>query len=122
MSVLPQEIQIWYVLPALRRELAIVLIRKHCMSQKKVAGIFGISEAAVSQYLSSKRGIKVKFDPDVMREIGVSGKRISLDNSSSMKELMRLSGLNGIKRTMCTIHISRDPSLKGCNICFGGFK
>ncbi len=120
MPVLPQEIQIWYVLPALRRELAVVLIRSHNMPQKKVAGIFGISEAAVSQYLSSKRGMNFRFDSSVKLQIELAGRRICNDNSCFMKELVRLSRLDRIKRAMCMIHRRKEPSLRSCNICFRG--
>ncbi len=119
MAVLPQEIQVWYVLPALRRELAIALIRRHSMPQKKVASIMGLSEGAVSQYLSSKRGTSVKFGSGVIKEIEVSAKRISDDNSAAMDELIRLSGLGKVKQTICRLHMDQDSSVaKGCDICF----
>lgn len=119
MAVLPQEIQVWYVLPALRRELAVALIRKHGMQQKKVASIMGLSGGAVSQYLSSKRGTSVKFPGDVIKEIKVSAKRISEDSSAAMDELIRLSGLGKVKETICRLHMDKDSSVsKGCDMCF----
>ena len=58
---LPQEIEVWYVLPALRREYAKVLIKEHKLSQKGVAEILQVTESAISQYLTGKRASKVKF-------------------------------------------------------------
>jgi len=119
MAVLPQEIQVWYVLPALRRELAVTLIRKYSMPQKKVASIMGLSEGAVSQYLSSKRGASVKFAVEVTKEILVSARRISNYGSSAMDELMRLSSLEEVKQMVCSLHMRQDSSVeKGCDICF----
>ena len=41
MVFLPQELEIWYVLPALRREFALALTQKHKLSQRKAAEILG---------------------------------------------------------------------------------
>jgi len=46
----------WYMLPALRRGLAIRLIQHHGCTQKEAAGLLGLTDAAVSQYLARKRG------------------------------------------------------------------
>ena len=119
MSVLPQEIQVWYVLPALRRELARVLIRGHGLVQKKVASIMGVSEGAVSQYLSSKRGTIVRFDRHVLAEVEASAMRISNNSSTAMDELMRLSSLDKVKQMVCRLHMEQDSSVgRDCDICF----
>ncbi len=44
------------ILPFVRSELARVLVTEYHLSQKKVAEILGVTEAAVSQYLKGKRG------------------------------------------------------------------
>jgi hypothetical protein len=53
---IPCEIIVWYILPAIRKEFAKALIKNHDLTQKKVADKLGITEAAVSRYLSGKRG------------------------------------------------------------------
>ena len=119
MAILPQEIQVWYVLPALRRELAVTLIKKHRLSQKKVASLLGISEGAVSQYLSLKRGTSVKFELEVMSMIEQAAAKIKEDDSSAMHELMKLSEHEGVKRIVCELHIEQDTKIsKNCDICF----
>src|SRR3989344_2157312 len=60
-NLLPQEIEVWYLIPAIRRELAKIFIEKYSLSQKKAAQILGISEAAVSQYVKSKRANEIEF-------------------------------------------------------------
>ena len=52
----PCESITWYMLPALRRGLAIKLIQHHGCTQKEAAGLLGLTDAAVSQYLARKRG------------------------------------------------------------------
>ena len=51
---LPQEIELWYVIPAIRKQLVIELKRKG-LKQKAIAPILGITEAAISQYNRDKR-------------------------------------------------------------------
>ena len=53
---IPCEIITWYVLPVIRKELAVLLVKNHNMSQKEAASLLGVTDAAVSQYLSKKRG------------------------------------------------------------------
>ena len=61
MNSLPQELEIWYLIPALRRELTKIFISDFKLSQKKISEILGITESAVSQYQNSKRAQDLKF-------------------------------------------------------------
>ena len=90
MYSLPQEIEVWYIIPSIRRELAIALIKKHKIRQNKVAEILGTSEAAISQYLSNKRGKEIKFSEKMQREFEESAKRIVKNNKRAMVEMLRL--------------------------------
>jgi predicted transcriptional regulator len=63
----PCEIAVWYVLPAIRSELSKELAK--AMSQKEISEILGITQSAVSQYVSNKRGSKIEFQEDVMDAI-----------------------------------------------------
>ena len=62
--MLPQEIEVWYMLPAIRKEFALTLIR-HELSQKEVAKLLGVTEAAVSQYKSEKRAHGLEFNEHI---------------------------------------------------------
>ena len=119
MAVLPHELQVWYVLPALRKEIALALIKNHKLPQKKVAQIMGLSEAAVSQYMSSKRGNNMKFSTEIMQRIEAAGDRINANNSVAMEELIRLSETDEVKVMVCQLHKEREPSLSmNCSMCF----
>jgi len=78
MYSLPQEIEVWYVIPALRRELAKALTLKHKLSQKEAAELLGISEAAVSQYIKEKRAKQIKFTRQDKKEIEKTAKKMTV--------------------------------------------
>ena len=74
-SQMPQEIEVWYVIPAIRRELAKAMINTG-LTQKEIAKIMGITEAAVSQYIHSKRAKEIAFSKKVLEEIKISAEKI----------------------------------------------
>lgn len=59
---IPCELIVWYVLPSIRRELARELVDKHHLSQAEVARRFGVTDAAISQYLKAKRGTSKEIE------------------------------------------------------------
>ena len=58
----------WDVLPCIRAALAIELVEKG-LSQNEISKLLGITQAAVSQYTSKKRGTKFNFREDAKAEI-----------------------------------------------------
>ena len=66
----PCEHVLWNVLPAVRKELAILLVKKHSLSQREAAKHLGVTEAAVSQYLKSKRGSNIMLNQKAKKRIG----------------------------------------------------
>ncbi len=116
----PQEIETFYVLPALRRNLAFSM-KESGLKQKDIAHLFGINSATISQYRSSKRGNQVNFNKDVLVQIKQSAKRIK-DRLSYLQETQRL--LQYIRQTnaLCQIHRlfsnvpkECDPKRIGCH-------
>ena len=53
------EIYSKYILPALRRIIANILIQDYSLSQVEAARKLGVSQPAISYYISSKRGYKL---------------------------------------------------------------
>ena len=116
---MPQEVEVWFIIPALRRELAKSMIDDYKLTQKSVAEYMNITEAAVSQYLSSKRAKDVVFSNAVLDEIKKSAKRIIDDEKIVVPEMIKLCKLTEVKQVMCDIHKKQDVTLpEGCDICF----
>ena len=78
---MPQEVEVWYVIPSIRRELALAMIEKG-RTQKSIAKMLGVTEPAVTQYKLSKgkdssrsRGDRVeipkKFHPEIEKSADV---------------------------------------------------
>jgi hypothetical protein len=63
------EIMVQRVLPAIRAVLARELMNEHKCTQQQVANLLGLSRAAVSQYVSEKRGAEVGFSENTNEEI-----------------------------------------------------
>ncbi|MBU2638351.1 MAG: helix-turn-helix domain-containing protein [Nanoarchaeota archaeon] len=111
----PQEIEVKYVLPVLRRELAKQMI-KLGLSQKDAAKKLGISGAAVSQYLKKKRGTEGMKMP--MAEITKSAKAIMKgEKTEAIEEINRLCRVIRKTRVLCCVHKKYGKPLKGCAIC-----
>ncbi|HIQ49654.1 MAG TPA: transcriptional regulator [Nanoarchaeota archaeon] len=79
----PCEIIMWDIVPAIRKELAYVLVKDYGFSQKEVAYLLGVSEAAVSQYMKKKRGNKTKLDKKDMEKIKEIAKKIATKQTES---------------------------------------
>lgn len=114
----PQEIEVWYTLPALRREFVKVLIEEHELNQKEAAKKLGLTESAVSQYLKQKRGKEVQFGENILGEIKESARRIINNQELAVPELVRVSRLIDVKRVICDIHRKETGGLEECNVCF----
>ena len=115
---LPQEIEVWYVLPALRREFAKVLIKEHKLTQKRVAELLKITEAAVSQYITGKRASQVEFAEDVLKEIRKSARRVVEEGVLLVMELERISKLLTVKQVVCEMCKTSNVELRDCHVCF----
>ena len=117
MNLLPQEIEVWYVLPALRKEIARVLIEKG-LKQKDVAKTMGITEASVSQYVKGKRGAELKFNKESRKTIEKKISRITKSPENFSKELSNLSKHIMNKGVVCNFHKKRDRKVPvKCSIC-----
>ena len=64
----PCEVVVWYVIPAIRSELAKELLNLG-MRQKDVSELMDITQPAVSQYITDKRGSGIKLNDDVRKMV-----------------------------------------------------
>lgn len=119
-TIMPQEIEVWYIIPSLRKELTKIFVKDYKIKQKECANILGITEAAVSQYLKSKRANEISFSK---KELGLIKKRAEMilknKNENYMKNLYELCNELKGSKTICKFHKNQDSSIpKNCKICF----
>ena len=118
---MPQEIEVRYILPAIRRELARIFIHEHKLSQKQAANMLGLTEAAVSQYQHFKRAKEVVFSDSIIEEVKASAEKILADKNNKQRlvgEIYRISNLTTVRQILCDLHRSQSKDLADCNICF----
>jgi uncharacterized protein len=116
MYLLPQEIEVWYIIPAVRKELSNLLTKTYGLSYEKAGNALGVSKAAVSQYLSNKRANKVCLDAKTKREIKKSAKLIEKNPKVAMVEMQRI--LKFMKDNHCSCNVCRQYNkdvIKYCN-------
>ena len=103
MQPTPQEIEVWYVLPAIRRELAKAMLEKD-LKQSKIAEIMGVTAPAISQYLKSKRAKEVRFGNNLLREIRKSAGRIIGNRFLLMPEIQNICSMARKEELLCELH------------------
>lgn len=90
---IPCEVMVWQVLPLIRRELARELVQNHGITQAEVAKKFDVTDAAISQYLTKKRGgeySSAPMYPEFLKAIRTSAARIADGSSTYDKEMCQL--------------------------------
>jgi predicted transcriptional regulator len=118
---MPQEIEVRYILPAIRRQLANIFIKEHKLNQKESAKLLGLTEAAISQYQHSKRAKEVVFSDAIVKEIQKSAAKIIAEKNSRQRliaEMYRISNLTTVRQILCDLHRSQSKELENCNVCF----
>jgi len=115
--MMPQELEVWYIIPAIRREFAKTMLKKG-MSQKQIAERLGVTEAAVSQYMKSKRAVGIKFKPELSNEITASVDRIC-QGGCIVKETQHICELCKADMTLCELHRKFGVPNENCRVCLG---
>jgi len=82
----PCEIIVWDVVPVIKKEFAKNLVENHDLTQRQVADKLGTTEAAISRYVSGKRGLLEITDNDILKEINESVERIAKENGTVVIE------------------------------------
>jgi len=98
----PQEIEVFYVIPTLRKYIAIAM-KKNGLKQKQIASLLDIEDATVSQYVNDKRGNKIALSNEIQKEINKSSLLIK-DKISLIREMQKLLRLIQETREICKIH------------------
>ena len=69
--LLPCEVGVQTVLPAIRALMARTIVEKHGMKEKQAAALLGLSQSAISRYATKNRGniITIENEPEVQKLI-----------------------------------------------------
>ncbi len=116
-AIYPQEVEVWYVLPTLRKEIAKAM-KELGLDQKTIAKHLGVTEAAISQYFSKKRGFDVKLEKETVDMIRKSAENIIKNNSNIVKETQVLLKSMWQNQEICKIHHEAEDVPKNCGVCF----
>jgi len=113
---------VWYLIPAVSASLAKRLARQG-LSQAQIASKLGITRAAVSQYISGKRGTELKLGKKSTKALDALAKKLaSAKPDSADAELsLAMCGICAIARkekVLCGLH-RKSGADKGCKICCG---
>jgi predicted transcriptional regulator len=95
---LPCEIVIIDILPVIRKELALELVKMHGISKARVARMFQVSGTAISQYIHGMRGNSALIEDTpqyehLLSEIYNSAEKIATRRSSVTEQLCHLCDL-----------------------------
>ena len=122
--ILPCEIAVRSVIPAVRALIAKELMEEQGLSQDEVAEILGISQSAVSKYSRKVRGHAIKVDDiEEIRPLIDGMVILLLDRKRQSAELLQLfcQACIAVRKTslMCTFCQKSDPTIKleECRFC-----
>ena len=117
----PCELVVGKILPSLRASVVKELSYEHGMKQSEIARILGITQASVSQYLSSTRAGDIrlveKFPKITTYAKDISTRIVSGENKNEWHRLICIA-CKDIRSDdeFCKMH-KVDTDHKGCNIC-----
>ena len=117
----PCEIVVWYVIPAIRSELAKELLNLG-MRQKDVSELMDITQPAVSQYITDKRGSGIKLDDDVKEMIHEFARQLSEGEATKLDLIPRTCKIcKNVKTADVLEQLNIDKSELGedCQSCLG---
>ncbi len=111
----PQEVEAYFVIPALRRELAVAL-KDQGLKLTEISKRLGVTPAAVSQYCHAKRA-DLDLGELMRTYIRTAATRVK-DPLSSMTVIQQLLKLALREKVMCRVHEKIGTLPKGCAVCF----
>lgn len=117
----PCEMVVWYVIPAIRSELAKELLNLG-MKQKTISELMDITQPAVSQYLTDKRGSGLQFNNDVKQLIHDFAKDLYDENADKSDIISRTCYICKRIKTedvLCQLHKEKGDMPADCKACLG---
>ena len=106
-----------YVLPWIRKEFAKIMVNELELSQVQVAKKLDVTEPAISQYLSSKRGNEIEIgDEKILQAVKEATFRIN-DGSSLSKEICKICRLIRVSNAIPDVYRQKIGAIKEFEEC-----
>lgn len=112
----PQELEVWYVIPSLRKELTIAM-KESGLKQVEIANKLGLTKSAVTQYLNNKRANELIFNIKIKEAVKESARKIN-NKIDAVKEIQSLLKLTRNERVICELHRKMDKDFAKCEVCY----
>ncbi len=109
-----QEVEVWYVLPAIRKGLVEELLKKGT-KKSKISKMLNITKASISHYTKNNRGNDLSLSR-MKIDIKRGAKKI-LEGECPTKVIQSLLIISLKKGVTCQIHKRIDNIKEECNIC-----
>jgi len=122
--LLPCEVAVKCVLPAVRAMMAKELMIKHKLNQVETAKLLGVSQPAISLYFRERRGKAIDLENESDVALLIKDLATSLANGHSSPEdfisaFCEICATIREKGLMCKLHKAFDPTIdiEKCGIC-----
>ena len=115
----PCEIVVWYVIPTIRSELAKELLNLG-MKQKEISELLDITQPAVSQYISDKRGHGLKFNDETQNLIREFAKGLVEEKYNQRDIIPHVCQICKKVKTdeiLCQLHKEKGRMPTDCDAC-----
>ncbi|MBW3020195.1 hypothetical protein KY334_02785 [Candidatus Woesearchaeota archaeon] len=110
-----QELESKYLIPAIRRELVLLMLKKG-IKKSEIAIKLKLTKSAISQYFSDKRGNNFKLDSYIVKNCCdniISGKNCVSEIQDLIKNLKKT-------RNICGIYKNNNLKPDDCEVCENG--
>jgi predicted transcriptional regulator len=111
-----QELEVWYVLPAIRKALTEEFFSRG-MKQIEISYNLGVTKSAITQYLQGLRGKEFEF-PGALKDEVVKSVDSILEGNSPVVEMQRILIILRNKGHICKLHGQLEGVENGCDLCF----
>ena len=114
--IMPQEVEVFYVIPAIRREMALAM-KAAGKKQKDIAKLLCVKESTISHYVNEKRAVELKLNGRIKGAVADSVGRVR-DKTSLIGEMQKLLRLVIEENALCELHRKLADIPKTCDLCF----
>ena len=105
--LMPQEIEIHYLIPSINRIIAKKLSNSD-IAKKDIAKLMYSQNSTISQYIHDKRGKKIEFDQEIIEYIENKSESI-LKNNNYLQELQNILSKFRREKILCKYHRELSP-------------